>query len=256
MIRAPDLAALNGIQHGFLTRKGGVSAGLFNSLNCGHGSGDSEANVRANRKTAARQVNLGADDLMTLNQVHSANVVEVTEAWDLDMRPKADAMVSRTSGLALGILTADCVPVLLADANAGIIGAAHAGWNGALNGVIGATVRAMVGLGAVHGNITATIGPCIRQDSYEVGSELRETFVALDESNEQHFIPSNRNGHYMFDLAAFVRVSLGDEGVGNISDVQRDTYAEDELFFSYRRATHRCEDDYGRGISLIALEKV
>ncbi len=254
MIRDPGLAALNGIQHGFLTRKGGVSAGLFKSLNCGHGSGDSEANVRANRKNAARQVNLGADDLMTLSQVHSANVVEVTEAWNLDRRPKADAMVSRTSGLALGILTADCVPVLLADANAGIIGAAHAGWNGALNGIIGTTVRAMVGLGAVRGNITTSIGPCIRQDSYEVSPELRETFVALDESNEQHFIPSNREDHYMFDLAAFVRVSLGDQGVGAINDVQRDTYAEDELFFSYRRATHRCEDDYGRGISLIALE--
>ncbi len=254
MIRDPGLAALNGIQHGFLTRKGGVSAGLFKSLNCGHGSGDSEANVRTNRKNAARQVNLGADDLMTLSQVHSANVVEVTEAWNLDRRPKADAMVSRTSGLALGILTADCVPVLLADANAGIIGAAHAGWNGALNGIIGTTVRAMVGLGAVRGNITTSIGPCIRQDSYEVSPELRETFVALDESNEQHFIPSNREDHYMFDLAAFVRVSLGDQGVGAINDVQRDTYAEDELFFSYRRATHRCEDDYGRGISVIALE--
>jgi len=256
MIRDPALAALNGIQHGFLTRKGGVSAGLFNSLNCGYGSGDSEANVRANRKNAARQVNLGADDLMTLSQVHSANVIEVTEAWGLGMQPKADAMVSRTSGLALGILTADCVPVLLADADAGIIGAAHAGWNGALNGIIGATVHAMAGLGAMRGNITAAIGPCIRQDSYEVGSKLHESFVALDERNVQHFIPSNRDGHYMFDLAAFVRVALGDVGVGTISDVQRDTYAEDDLFFSYRRATHRCEDDYGRGISLIALDEV
>jgi polyphenol oxidase len=255
MIRIPALETCSGIQHGFLTRKGGVSEGVFDSLNCGYGSGDETANVRANRGHAAAKLRLGADDLATLYQIHSAEVVEVSEPWCLADRPRADAMVTNTPGLALGILTADCVPVLFADMQSRIIGAAHAGWKGALAGVVEATVAAMEKLGAERSRIMVAIGPCIRQPSYEVGPELRQAFLDQDSVHGRYFSPSVRDQHFMFDLAGYVRDSAGRAGVGDVADVARDTYAEEELFYSYRRATHRGESDYGRGISLISLER-
>ena len=252
MISAAALAAAPGIRHAFLTRQGGVSSGLFTSLNCGYGSGDDNANVRANRERAADAIGLGADDLATLYQVHSADVVEVSAPWALDERPKADALVTRTPGLGLGILTADCVPVLFADARAGVVGAAHAGWKGALSGVVEATVAAMERLGAARADISAAIGPCIRQASYEVGPELRQAFIDADEASAGFFTASKRDGHFMFDLAGFVARALVDAGVQG-EDVGLDTYVDEERFFSYRRTTHKGEPDYGRGISLIRL---
>ncbi len=252
MISAAALAAAPGIRHAFLTRQGGVSSGLFSSLNCGYGSGDDNANVRANRERAADAIDLGADDLATLYQVHSADVVEVSAPWSLEERPKADALVTRTPGLGLGILTADCVPVLFADPQAGVVGAAHAGWKGALSGVVEATVAAMERLGAARADIFAAIGPCIRQASYEVGPELRQAFIDADEASAGFFTASKRDGHFMFDLAGFVSRALADAGVKG-EDVGIDTYADEERFFSYRRTTHKGEPDYGRGISLIRL---
>jgi YfiH family protein len=252
MISAAALAAAPGIRHAFLTRQGGVSSGLFSSLNCGYGSGDDNANVRANRERAADAIDLGADDLATLYQVHSADVVEVSAPWSLEERPKADALVARTPGLGLGILTADCVPVLFADPQAGVVGAAHAGWKGALSGVVEATVAAMERLGAARADISAAIGPCIRQASYEVGPELRQAFIDADEASAGFFTASKRDGHFMFDLAGFVARALADAGVKG-EDVGIDTYADEERFFSYRRTTHKGEPDYGRGISLIRL---
>jgi len=252
MISAAALAAAPGIRHAFLTRQGGVSSGLFSSLNCGYGSGDDNANVRANRERAADAIDLGADDLATLYQVHSADVVEVSAPWSQEERPKADALVTRTPGLGLGILTADCVPVLFADPQAGVVGAAHAGWKGALSGVVEATVAAMERLGAARADISAAIGPCIRQASYEVGPELRQAFIDADEASAGFFTASKRDGHFMFDLAGFVARALADAGVKG-EDVGIDTYADEERFFSYRRTTHKGEPDYGRGISLIRL---
>ena len=254
MIRAPALAALSGIQHGFMTRQGGVSAGVFSSLNCGYGSGDDGANVRENRQRAAAHLGLGADDLATLYQVHSAEVREVEAPWPVDNRPEADALVTRTPGIGLGILTADCVPVLFADPQARVVGAAHAGWKGALGGVVGNTVDALERLGADRGRILVAIGPCIHQASYEVGPELRDAFVEQDEAHARFFKPSNREGHYQFDLAGYVRYQAERMAVAGVEDVGCDTYPDDERFFSYRRTTHRAESDYGRGISIIALE--
>jgi YfiH family protein len=208
--------------------------------------------VRANRERAADAIDLGADDLATLYQVHSADVVEVSAPWSLEERPKADALVARTPGLGLGILTADCVPVLFADPQAGVVGAAHAGWKGALSGVVEATVAAMERLGAARADISAAIGPCIRQASYEVGPELRQAFIDADEASAGFFTASKRDGHFMFDLAGFVARALADAGVKG-EDVGIDTYADEERFFSYRRTTHKGEPDYGRGISLIRL---
>jgi YfiH family protein len=253
MIQAPVLDARAGIRHGFLTRQGGVSGGIFEGLNCGPGSGDRPESVSENRRRAAARLGLDAADMVTLHQVHSADVVEVTRPWPSDTRPRADAMVSRRPGLALGILTADCVPVLFADADAGVVGAAHAGWKGALSGVVAATVTAMESLGARRENIACAIGPCIRQPSYEVGPELRDAFVARNPADAAFFVASSRGGRYMFDLAGFVAGCARMEGLAEVDDVGRDTYVEEGLFYSYRRATHRAEPNYGRGISLIAL---
>ncbi len=252
MIRAAKLQTAAGIRHGFLTRQGGVSDGVFSSLNCGYGSGDTEANVHANRAHAASLLGLNADDLASLYQVHSADVVEVTEVWSLDQRPKADAMVSRTPGVGLGILTADCVPVLFADAEAGVIGAAHAGWKGALAGVTEATITTMEKLGAERARINAAVGPCIHQVSYEVGPELRQAFTDQDPAHAQYFIASARDGHFMFDLAGYVCDAVRASGA-MVEDVGMDTYSDEDRFFSYRRTTHRQENDYGRGLSLISL---
>ena len=254
MIRTPALGGLKGLRHGFLTRKGGVSAGPFESLNCGYGSEDLESNVDTNRNRAAQKLDLSAENVVTVYQVHSNVVVNVTKPWNHSDRPHADGMVSCVPDLALGVLTADCVPILLADIDAGVIGAAHAGWKGALTGIAGATVSAMKKLGAKQKNTFAAIGPCIRQASYEVGSELRNNFVSRSPESSQYFVPSANTGHFMFDLAAFVLDSLTAAGVGVVDDTKHDTYKDESLFFSYRRATHQEESNYGRSISLIALE--
>jgi YfiH family protein len=249
ILRADNLANLPGIAHGFFGRAGGVSRGLYESLNCGLGSADDSANVRENRRRA--QQALGANALNTLYQVHGASVVMVEAPWNAG--PQADAMVSNTKGIALGILSADCAPVLLADGDAGVIGAAHAGWKGALAGVIEAVIAAMEGLGARRARIAAAIGPCISQENYEVGAEFRQRFVDADAANARFFVAGSRALHHQFDLEAFTADRLKSAGVDNVSRLTACTYARETEFFSFRRATHRGEADYGRELSAIVL---
>lgn len=237
-------------RHGFLGRTGGVSAGLFASLNVGLGSSDDAAHVRENRARALAAVAPGAR-LVTLHQVHSAQVV-VAGAWDDAARPEADALVTDRPGLALGVLTADCAPLLLEDTAAGVIGAAHAGWKGALGGVIGATVEAMVALGACRGRIAAAVGPCIGRRSYEVDAAFRARF---EEADPEHgaFFTDGRAGHAFFDLEGFCLARLAAAGVTRAEGLGADTRADAARFFSYRRTTLAGEPDYGRQLSLIAL---
>jgi YfiH family protein len=239
------------ISHGFFGRRGGVSTGIYKSLNCGPGSNDDPENVRTNRHRIIAA--LGQGELVTLHQVHSPVVITVTEGFTGE-RPKADALVTATRGLILGILTADCGPVLFADAEARVIGAAHAGWKGAFTGVLENTVAAMEKLGATRSNIRAVIGPCIAQQSYEVGPEFVERLVKADAENQRFFIPSVKPDHSMFNLPNYVLARLLATGISNASAVRRDTCAEQEEFFSYRRTTLRGEPDYGRQISVISLK--
>jgi hypothetical protein len=245
----------NGIRHGFFTREGGVSDGIFVSLNCGFGSADASTNVTENRGRAMDTLGLARDRLVTCYQVHSPRVAVVDAVWTLDDRPRADAMVTRRTGIALGILTADCAPVLLADAHAGVIGAAHAGWRGAISGVLEATLGAMEALGAARTRIAAAIGPCISQPNYEVGPELFERFVSADAANARYFVPSNRAGHHRFDLESYVADRLSRAGVADVARLAACTYARDSDFFSFRRNTHKGEKEYGREISAILLCK-
>jgi hypothetical protein len=240
--------ALEGVAHGFLGRRGGVSSGVVAGLNVGLGAGDDGAAVSENRQRAAGAVLPGAA-LVTPYQVHSADAVIVREPWSLADRPRADGVVTDRPGLLLGIVTADCAPVLLADKEAGVIGAAHAGWRGALDGVIAATVAAMAQLGAVPARISAAIGPCIAQASYEVDDGFRENFG--HEADE--FFSPGKPGHHQFDLEGYVAVRLAKCGVGRIERLGLDTYTNDTRFYSYRRSTHRAEGTYGRQISLIGL---
>ena len=250
-LRAENLS-LPRIVHAFLGRTGGVSDGIYASLNCGPGSDDDRVKVIENRHRAIGT--LGASlQLATLYQIHSPKVVPVTGAWNIGEAPQADAMVTNVPGLALGILTADCAPVLFADSGAGVIGAAHAGWKGAQGGVIAATVAAMEKLGAIRGRIVAAIGPCISQANYEVGGEFRAGFLRADPANARFFVPSTREGYFRFDLEAYVAFRLDDAGVVNVEPLGVCTYARADDFYSYRRATHKGEKDYGREISAIAL---
>lgn len=249
ILRADNISTQSGIAHGFFGRSGGVSRGLYNSLNCGLGSADNADHVGENRRRV--QQALGAKALCTLYQVHSASVVMVETPWDAG--PQADAMVSTAKGIALGILSADCAPVLLADGEAGVIGAAHAGWKGALSGVIEATVAAMEKLGARRERIAAAIGPCISQANYEVGADFRQRFVAADSAHGRYFAPGSRVQHHQFDLEAFAADRLHRAGVDNVSRLSACTYARESDFFSFRRATHRGETDYGRELSAIML---
>jgi polyphenol oxidase len=253
LIEAPQLSSLPRIRHAFFTREGGVSTGLYGSLNGGLGSSDDPAHVAENRRRMTDQLGLPPDALVSLHQVHSPEAVIVERPWSRDERPRADGMVTRMPGLALGITTADCGPVLFADAKAGIIGAAHAGWRGALGGVIEATLAAMETLGAERWRTVAVLGPMIRQDAYEVGPELVEQFRQADGANERFFRPADRNGHALFDLPGYLRARLAAAGVGEVADLGLCTYADEKRFYSYRRATHRGEPDYGRLISAIAL---
>ncbi|SNS89223.1 MULTISPECIES: peptidoglycan editing factor PgeF [unclassified Azospirillum] len=253
MITLPLLVALPGIRHGFMTRDGGVSTGIYAGLNCGLGSNDNPDHVRENRARAVQALGLPPDALVTVHQVHSPDVATVTAPWSPADAPRADAMVTDRPGIALGILTADCVPVLFCDAEAGVIGAAHAGWKGAAGGVLSATVATMTGLGADPTRIRAAVGPHIAWDSYEVGPEFRDRFLAMTADNAKLFKPSRRESHWMFDLAGYVDDRLRAAGISRIAHAGQDTVTQEDRFFSYRRTTLRGEPDYGRGISLIAL---
>ena len=244
-------ATLAGAAHGFLGRRGGVSTGLLHGLNVGLGSGDDPAAVAENRARARDAVMPGAR-LVTAYQVHSATVLTVTEPWADDDRPKADALVTDRPGLLLGVLTADCAPVLLHDAKAGVIGAVHAGWRGAIDGVTDATLAAMVALGAQVDHIAAVVGPCIQQASYEVDDAFEANFVMAETLNAR-FFRSGRDGHAWFDLSGYVVARLVAAGVVQAVRLEEDTYAQPERFFSFRRATHRGEPGYGRQISVIGL---
>jgi YfiH family protein len=250
VLRAANLA---GIPHGFLGRRGGVSTGELAGLNVGYGSGDEREAIAQNRALAIAAVLPGAA-LATVHQVHSANAVRVEQPWAHDERPNADALVTDRPNVLLGILTADCAPVLLADAAAGVIGAAHAGWRGALAGVTDSAIAAMEDLGAQRERIAAAVGPCIGQSSYEVDEAFRARFLALDPANERYFV-AGPAGRPHFDLAAFVVARLAAAGIGSVEALGLDTYADAERFFSYRRATHRGEADYGRQLSAIALRQ-
>jgi len=244
---------LTGIRHAFFTRAGGVSSGFYESLNGGVGSHDSPDKVGENRARMASALGVAPQRLLTAYQTHSPNVVVAEAPWSAEDRPRADAIVTRMRALAIGVTTADCGPVLLADPRAGVIGAAHAGWRGALTGVIEATIAAMERLGAARGQIRAAIGPMIRQSSYEVGSDLVARFDAEDPASHRFFAPATRSGHAMFDLAGYVAMRLKRGGVEQVEDVGLCTYADPARFFSYRRTTHRTEADYGRHVNAIAM---
>jgi YfiH family protein len=253
VLGAGALARLDGIRHGFFTRAGGISEGIYASLNGGIGSRDAPANVAENRARMAAALAVRPKQLLTAYQAHTAEVVTATEPWSPDSRPRADAIVTRAHGLAIGVTTADCGPVLFADPEARVIGAAHAGWRGAFDGVLEATVDAMERCGAARGRIVAALGPMIRQPSYEVGPEFVARFRAADAANERFFQPSARAGHALFDLAGYIAARLRGCGVDHIEDVGRCTYGEPREFFSYRASTHRGEPDYGRHVNAIAL---
>ncbi|MDH6266965.1 YfiH family protein [Rhizobium sp. SG_E_25_P2] len=244
-------AATSGIEHGFFTRKGGVSEGLYASLNVGLGSKDAPAAIQENRARVAGWFGRSVDDLATLFQIHSADVVTV-DASNKGERPQADGQVTATPGIVLGVLTADCGPVLFVDPLARVIGAAHAGWKGALGGVLEATIEAMIKLGAQRERILASLGPSISQASYEVGPEFVARFVDLNPAWSRFFIPSEKPDHSMFDLPALTVERLRAAGV-EAENIDRCTYVDEEHFFSYRRTTHRRQDDYGRQISAIMI---
>lgn len=248
VIAAP---ALRGVAHGFLGRRGGVSTGDVAGLNVGLGSGDEPAHVARNRQLAADAVMPGAR-LVTAYQVHSPDCVTVAEPWSDEARPHADALATDRPGLLLGVLTADCAPVLLADREAGVVGAAHAGWKGAFAGVTDRTVAAMEALGARRERIAAAVGPCIARASYEVDAAFRDRFVADDDANDG-FFAAGKAGHYHFDLEGYVVRRLRDAGVGTVEALGLDTYCAPERFYSFRRATHRAAPSYGRQIALIGL---
>lgn len=254
MLKSASLGSIAAIRHAFFTREGGVSGGIYGSLNCGAGSADDPEHVAENKRRAAAHLDLAEDRLVTLYQVHSPDVVTLTDpAPVLADRPEADAMVTRTPGIALGILTADCAPVLFADPEAGVIGAAHAGWRGALGGVVENTVEAMENLGAMRRNIRATVGPCIAQGSYQVGTDFPDPFIEDDPGTVTLFRPDGETGKHLFDLQGYVLRRLNEAGITAADALDIDTYAAEDLFFSYRRTCHRGEDDYGRGLSAIAL---
>jgi YfiH family protein len=253
-LTSPLLAAVPGLRHAFFTREGGVSGGIYASLNGGLGSGDDPADVAENRRRMADALGVAADHFLTAYQVHSPDVAVATDPWTADTRPKVDAIVTRTPGIAIGVTAADCGPILFADPRARVIGAAHAGWRGAFTGVLEATLAAMDRLGADRGRIIAAIGPLIRQRSYEVGEEFVHRFGRDDPENARFFAAAERAGHAMFDLAGYIRMRLERAGVLQIDDGDICTY-EDERFFSYRRSVHRAEPDYGRHIHALVLER-
>ena len=242
--------ALAPIKHGFFTRRGGASSGVFAGLNCGQGSSDQREIVTINRSRVADAMGVDLDHLAGVHQVHSSKAISVDGPQD--EKPKADALVTNTPGLALSVLAADCQPVLFADASAGVIGAAHAGWRGALDGVLDSTIEAMEGLGAKRDQITAVIGPCISQRAYEVGPEFFEDFTAQDPAFDRFFV-QGKGDRMLFDLPGFGLSRLRAAGVGHAEWTRHCTYSDAERFYSYRRTTHAKEADYGRLISVITL---
>ncbi|OHV89735.1 peptidoglycan editing factor PgeF [Mesorhizobium sp. ORS 3428] len=252
-VRSPLLEKAQGIRHGYFTRIGGVSGGIYQGLNIGTGSNDDQRLVAENRRRVADWMGVPADHLLTAHQVHSPDVVIAREPFS-NPRPKADAIVTDRPGIAVGASTADCGPVLFADAEARVIGAAHAGWKGAFTGVLENTIAAMEGLGARRERIVAVLGPSIGPDNYEVGPEFVARFVQADADNQRYFRPSVNSGHSMFDLNQYTVDRLRGAGV-TAEGLGRCTYAEEDLFYSYRRTTHRKEGDYGRQVSAIVLEK-
>jgi YfiH family protein len=249
-ILTSDLLA--GARHGFFTRRGGASSGVYRGLNCGCGSHDQAEAVQLNRARVAAAIGVAPERLLSLHQVHSARVIVAgPEGWH--ERPRADAAVTDQPGVALSVLTADCAPVLLHDPAAGVVGAAHAGWRGAFTGVIEATIAAMERCGAARSNIVAAAGPMIRQHNYEVGPEFVARFIAHSADNNRFFSPSTKPGHAMFDLAGYIAARLLAAGIRHREDIGLCTYADEDSFYSYRRSVHRNESDYGRHINAIAL---
>ena len=252
-LSAPSLAATDGITHGFFTRQGGISGGLYASLNCGPSSRDDAANVTENRARVAELLGAERDRLLSVQQQHGARAVIAERPWKAGAAPQADAIVTATPGLAIGVLTADCAPVLFRDARARVVGAAHAGWRGALSGIIEATVAAMQELGARQENIAAAIGPAISQRAYEVGHDFMQTVLAVDADGALYFAIDEGSGEPHFDLAGYVGERLARAGVGDVSDLGVCTYCDETRLFSYRRSQHHGESDYGRQISAILL---
>jgi len=255
MIKAEELSRLPSIRHGFLGSEGGVSEGVYGSLNCGFGSGDDLARVTENRRRAL--ASLGAPDaaLVSARQQHTNKAIPVSEPWQRSDAPIADAMATREPGIALGILSADCAPVLMADDRAGVIGAAHAGWRGALDGVTDALIALMIEMGAEAQNISAAVGPCISQRSYEVGPEFRMRFVGADAANEDLFNPGPKPGHHLFNLPGYLMARLQARSLGAVASLGIDTYPDDSGFFSYRRCCHQGQSQYGRALSVITLAR-
>jgi YfiH family protein len=253
-LASPLLSAVPGLRHAFFTRAGGVSDGIYESLNAGIGSNDDPKKVVENRRRMAEAMGVAPTHFLSVHQTHSPDVAVASGPWQGAARPRADAIVTRTEGLAIGASAADCGPILLADPNARVIGAAHAGWKGALSGILESTVDAMEKLGAERNGIVAAIGPLIRQQNYEVGNEFVERFIEADAGNALFFLPAAREHHLMFDLAGFIRLRLENAGVLVIDDTGLDTYS-DPRFYSYRRSVHRNEPDYGRHVHSIALHR-
>lgn len=253
LFSASTLARCDGVRHGFFSRQGGVSSGIYGSLNCGLGSRDEVESVKQNRARVAESLGVEPHGLLSLYQIHSATAAIAEKPWDSARLPEADAVVTRTPGLAIAVLTADCAPVLFCDANARVIGAAHAGWRGALSGIVEATVAAMEELGAKRERIVAAIGPAISQKAYEVGADYVERFLAEEPASAGFFMTDESSGEPHFDLAGYVAERLARTGVGAIAELGLCTYCDETRFFSYRRSQHHGEDDYGRQISAIVL---
>jgi YfiH family protein len=248
------LASVPGVRHAFFTRAGGVSAGIYAGLNGGLGSNDAPENVQENRRRMAAALDVAPEKLLTLYQVHSPDVVVALGPWQTSTRPKGDAMVTKVPGIALGVTAADCGPVLMVDPKARVIGAAHAGWKGALGGVLEATLDAMEGQGASRDDIVVGLGPMLRRRNYEVGMEFVARFEEAAADNARFFSSASRNGHAMFDLPGYIHARLTAAGVLLVDDIDLCTYADEDSFYSYRRSTHRKEGDYGRHVHAIVLE--
>lgn len=255
LIRSPRLAAMQRVRHAFFTRAGGVSEGVYASLNGGQGSNDEPSRVAENRRRMTAALHLPDGALVTAFQIHSATTVVAEKPWTRAEPPRADSIVTRTPGLVIGVTVADCGPVLLADEEARVVGTVHAGWKGVLAGVIEAAVAAMERLGAERARIAAAIGPLIRQPNYEVGAEFVESFRVADPKNARFFAAAARAEHALFDLPGYIAARLRQAGIGAVDDLGLDTYADATRFFSYRRSVHRREADYGRLIAAIALAK-
>ncbi|WP_137389728.1 peptidoglycan editing factor PgeF [Rhodoligotrophos defluvii] len=253
MIEAKNLVKIPEIRHGFFTRIGGFSKGIYATMNCGLGSGDDRETVLRNREIVATSLGLLPHELITAYQHHSADVITVTEPWGTTGLPRGDALVTNRPHIALAVTTADCVPVLFADRGGRVVGAAHAGWQGALNGVTDNTIDAMIALGARREDICAAVGPAISGKSYEVGPERYQAFVDASAENARFFRQSGRDGHHMLDLPAYVEDRLRRAGIASVERIDRCTYRDEEHFYSFRRATHRGEPDYGRQLSAITL---